>query len=51
MMRGGVCQNLTHIDENHKILTLKRWIKCGGLQILYETRHKFSLIVNNVNFW
>ena len=45
MMRGRVCQNLTHIEENAKILTLKRWIKCGRLQILYETRRKFSLIV------
>ena len=45
MMRGRVWQNLTHIDENTKILTLKRWIKCGRLQILYETRRKFSLIV------
>ena len=45
MMRGRVWQNLTHLDENIKILTLKRWIKCGRLQILYETRHKFSLIV------
>ena len=45
MMRGRVWQNLTHLDENIKILTLKRWIKCVRLQILYETRHKFSLIV------
>lgn len=45
MMRGRVCQNPTHLDESIKILTLKRWIKCGRLQILYETRRKFLLIV------
>ena len=45
MNRGDVCQNLTHIDENPKIPTLQRRIKCGRLSALCETRHKFSMNV------